>query len=549
MSEQFSPERPDETALAAERSEVCDAACAERVALNAELGPEQLRTGELIAYIVGNYPDCAEPELAAGACFERETQMRGLMGDSFDITTNPPLVTSVLQEFEIRAPGESFAEIRREAIESEHVTAVETVDLRNGNAAAVLAAAERTGVELPDVPAVREASALGADTTEIVVAVAGLEEVRETVAEPAVARMENTIAANRVRSNEERNLNSAALDREDEIEERMEGAAELQAKYEKLRSTMGQKEALQQLLSESDNPEHQDRLTQILGNISTLENALPPERRAAVSRFIENSNLDLGAANSAAVFAEVFANMEASDDFTAEEVAVLRASIGGTDIATGGDANDAFERGRAETYTDENGNEQTRYVPLEPGERVEFGEGHELGLDETGQRQAWVRTDIGVYQAHLPEGATDKDMGDIIRTVQLRAKLHELNAAPIFFTDVEALEFGGGMIDVHPDHYPITERFLGIVTGNRALAGNQLLQSTDLRDIDYLLQFHDSRGDIGRDELDADRLIADYQAQGIVGPDGALNWDRFSELVDNNRSHRYSEATYRDNLV
>ena len=137
-------------------------------------------------------------------------------------------------------------------------------------------------------------------------------------------------------------------------------------------------------------------------------------------------------------------------------------------------------------------------------------------------------------------------MGDIIRTVQLRAKLHELNVASIFFDDVGALEFGGGRIDVHPDHYPVTERFLQTVVSNRALAGNDILDGNDLSQIDYLLQFHDRRGDLGDADLDPERIREDYLAQGIINANGTVNWDRFTELVDRNRSSYLNETGYND---
>ncbi len=325
---------------------------------------------------------------------------------------------------------------------------------------------------------------------------------------------------------------------------------ELQANFDRLKAEHGTIGALQMLLEGENalqNPEMRAIVQRTIGTAHSLVTALPG-REDVVTRLLDGANLNLGAATNAAAFADFLSAVDASEELSDEEKEALRQVLNaGDEVQTGGDANDTFEYGAIETYVDENGEVQERRVPLQPGQRVPFGDGHELGLDENGQRKAWIRTEIGTYETDLPDNATDQDMGRIIRTVQLRAKLHELNAASIFFNDVDALEYGGGQVEVHPDHFDTTDRFLDVVVRNQALAGNQLLGAEDLSQIDYLMQFHDRRGDLGGADVDPERVLGDYEAQGIVEENGTLNWDRFAELVDANRANRYAESDFEHN--
>ena len=193
---------------------------------------------------------------------------------------------------------------------------------------------------------------------------------------------------------------------------------------------------------------------------------------------------------------------------------------------------------------DDDGEFRERHVPLRRDQRVPFTDEAELGYDAKGDKTAWIKTEVGTFTTELPGNPTDREMGDILRTVQLRTKLHEINIAHIFFPDVHALEYGGGPIDVHPHHHAITEKFLGLVVGNRALAGNNLLSQADLDKIPYLMQFHDRKGDYGIADLNPDQIVDDYRAQSIIDRDGALNWLRFEELVMANRANLYSEANF-----
>ncbi|MFK7966949.1 MAG: hypothetical protein AB8C46_23565 [Burkholderiaceae bacterium] len=234
-----------------------------------------------------------------------------------------------------------------------------------------------------------------------------------------------------------------------------------------------------------------------------------------------------------------------SDAAQAAIAAELGITLPPSEPKTGGDANDIYERGAIETYIDpDTGDQRERRVPLPKDQRVPFAEEAELGFDSVGNRTAFVQTKVGPYQTELPKNATDRDIGDILRTVQLRAKLHELNIAHMFFPDVTLAERGGGEMVVHPWHRDITEQFLGTVVGNRALAGNHLLSQSDLDKIPYLMQFHDRKGDYGIADVNPEQTVEDYRTQEIVDKSGVLNWDRFTALVMANRANLYTEANF-----
>lgn len=258
----------------------------------------------------------------------------------------------------------------------------------------------------------------------------------------------------------------------------------------------------------------------------------PPSAESFARSFIfDNPGSDLNTGVSAATQAAIAAE--------------LGITLPPSEPKTGGDANDVYERGAIETYIDpDTGEQRQRRVPLPKDQRVPFTDEAELGFDSVGNRTAFVQTKVGPYQTELPENATDRDIGEILRTVQLRAKLHELNIAHIFFPDVTLAERGGGEMVVHPWHRDITEQFLGTVVGNRALAGNHLLSQSDLDKIPYVMQFHDRKGDYGIADVNPEQTLEDYRAQGIIDPSGTLIWDRFNALVMANRANLYTEANY-----
>ena len=201
-----------------------------------------------------------------------------------------------------------------------------------------------------------------------------------------------------------------------------------------------------------------------------------------------------------------------------------------------------FERGYGvETYVDEHGGVQERQVPLQPGDKVPFANGHELGLDEEGDKTVWVKTEVGLFQAALPRNPTDERIGDIIRSVQMRVALHGINMAHIFYPGVHDLEFGGGEVAVRdPDDFVITEKLRRIIIGNEALEGNNLFNQSDIDKIPYLMQFHNRKGDYAIADINPETMVEDFRTQGVLDEDSNVNWERFEELVWANRAGLYS---------
>jgi hypothetical protein len=443
MSDQFHvSEQPDAAAQAAERELARVEATSERVDLNAEISPEAIRTAEVIAFIADNYPDCTDPATVAAACITHEASNAFLMPD-YDVTTDIPVIES-----NIAAVAANLVVAERvETLTVEAAAAVVVLEERNTAAAEVvgtharlnpeappLVIAERTVLDLatplePDPASETVEVTLAAATAELATqqaqaeaalletqtaietvtadiavstaavatdrAAVGTNRAAVAVVMPAVAAApereavaaEGKAVVYAVEAGTVENDQTAAASAEISTE-RLVGAEKIQDEYEELRKKMGQKEALQELLRTSENPEHKDRIAQILGNISTLENALPG-RSEAVARFIENSNLDLGESNQAAVFANVFASMEASDEFTAEEVATLRQSLHGeVNVETATDARNALAEGLGtETLPDGT----TRTIPYTPEEPLALAEGIDAFPDPEAPENMLIR--------------------------------------------------------------------------------------------------------------------------------------------------------------
>ncbi len=307
MPEEFGHnEHIDTVSAEAERAAVCADCVDARVGLNAELTPEQLRAGEITDFVTEHYPDCADVNGVVQACLEQEAAMSFMPG--FDVLTDEAFVSAAVEK--VQAANnltEAFAVLDST---EETFTAVSFENNVNNNGFHSL-------VEHSEQEAERDES-------------------EETRAKAETRR------------------DQLATAKVEDTQERLADADKLEADYNALREGgASQKDALQQLLHDSDNPEHQDRITQILGNISTLENALPGKGEA-IGRLIEASNLDIGAVNSAAVFADFFANAEASGDFTEAEIATLKQSIGADASArNASQAREALAAGRGtETLPD-----------------------------------------------------------------------------------------------------------------------------------------------------------------------------------------------------
>jgi hypothetical protein len=297
------------------------------------------------------------------------------------------------------------------------------------------------------------------------------------------------------------------------------------------------------------------KITQAQEMITALRSVVTdPLERNAFENILSSSFVDVGADTMSVAFAGVMSQVEDSDEFSPETRAAIAQKLGIVQlhdkVETGGDINDIFNKGYGvETYLDEDGTVKTRQIHLDKKERISIGRGQEIGLDETGGRAIWVQTQVGKFQASIPERATDHDMGNIIRTIQMRASLHGMNMAEVFYPDAEVFERGGGLIKIRTEDYTITEKLRSIIIGHEAIDGNKLFTTADLAKVPYLMQFHSRHGDYVTGDVDPTQMREDYRAQGIIDKDGQVDWVRFEELVMNNRAHTYTAPQNFKNTV
>jgi len=267
--------------------------------------------------------------------------------------------------------------------------------------------------------------------------------------------------------------------------------------------------------------------------------------------------LNLRSNNQAEIYADVFARINAGiadEDRRREVRAQVEAQLGiksfPAKAKTGGDVNDIYKRGYGvESYIDENGEVQERKIEIGPGFEAEYKDGHRLGVDAQGDRYISILTTVGRrFKVKLPENALDREMGDIIRTVETRALLHTMNMVKPFYPSVTINEYDGGEMDVQPSDYSSTERFLEATLGNRAWAGNALLSTGDANQILYLLQFQNEKSDAVQGDVNPDQIRADFTRQGAMNKDGTIDWERFTSMIEANRNGLFfSEERFGEN--
>jgi len=115
---------------------------------------------------------------------------------------------------------------------------------------------------------------------------------------------------------------------------------------------------------------------------------------------------------------------------------------------TGGDVKDVFQKGHGtETYLDEDGEMQTRTVPLAPGKDVKIRDNQFLSVDNAGNKQIKINSAVGSYKVALPDNPTDEDMTQIVSSTQMIAVFHDLNLAEIMYGR-PMTDRGGGTIEL-----------------------------------------------------------------------------------------------------
>lgn len=208
-------------------------------------------------------------------------------------------------------------------------------------------------------------------------------------------------------------------------------------------------------------------------------------------------------------------------------------------VQSGGDVNDVFERGYGtETYIDENGEEQSRTIPLDPDHEVKIRDNQYLSVDEAGNRKLRLETSVGSYQVRLPENPTDQDMTEIVASTQMIGLLHNYNLAELLY-ERPIGERGGGELELRfPGDFNRTKYLQQDFKGGAAGYNGKLLEQSDIDKIPYLLQFHSSKGDAIRGDVDRDLVRKDFEAQGVLD-EGTVNWAKFEQLVTANRENMY----------
>ena len=519
MSEQFHPsENVDTAALAAERTAALEAAQTERADLQTEISPEQIRSAEITAFIAENYPNCPDPSAGAEACLAHEANMSFIPG--YDITTDIRTLETTLATI---TDKEISAVSQIEATAQASLAVAEVVG-RNDDAAQVIAVNARVNPDSPlAIPAERSIESVlstpeaNAETLVVLASVQADVDAdlatKESAAQLELSNVEAEVATESARAENNK--------------ERLNGAEKLQADYNTLRQerNMSQKDALQELLRTSENPEHKDRIAQILGNISTLENALPGKSEA-VARFIESSNLDLGAANQAQVFADVFTNMEASGEFTAEEVETLRAAVGAgeAEIKTGSDINNALEDGAG---TDEAGNRipYTAENPLEPRPNTKIYE------EPGGERTVEINVGGDIIKTRVGADILGNDMGKVVNTMLVLQVAETMGLNNVFFQKGFNQLGGGAPIRIDYDDIDDAQQVMTAFLGGGTGFNGDVMAENETERLEKNFQWlrrGEVSGDGGTDDNDSGKAIADLQTLGILDAGGALDTNKLA---------------------
>lgn len=154
----------------------------------------------------------------------------------------------------------------------------------------------------------------------------------------------------------------------DKTESGIDEIARLQAEFQRLKAEKGTIGALRDIFSQSQNPKIRARINNVLRTAEALQTAVPG-KADLITRFIDRSNLNLGAESMVAVFADFTAHVDSSDEFTDEEKATIHKTIGSVrtgDNATISDMSDNLDR-KAVVY-DEDGNPVETDDPAFDGE-------------------------------------------------------------------------------------------------------------------------------------------------------------------------------------
>ena len=288
-------------------------------------------------------------------------------------------------------------------------------------------------------------------------------------------------------------------------------------------------------------------LTTVKSDLNRVASIAPPDnpQEAAVLRQIVASTpvswkAPTPAVRYQAIIAAIDAGQLSDDTRRRAKEALVGVRAHNPSIQTGGDVNDVLLNGYGEeTYIDENGEIQTRKVPLQPGQEIPVTDNAALTVSDSGQPQLKISTSTGEFHADLPENVTADIMTQTVLTTQLIAQFHDINLAEVMYGR-PMQERGGGRIDLRlPEDFNRTKRLMQTLYGGTAGYNGEILQQGDLDRIPYLMQFHSSKGDAMRGDVNPDMMRADLETQGVI-ENGSINWQRFENMVMANRANMYT---------
>jgi hypothetical protein len=209
------------------------------------------------------------------------------------------------------------------------------------------------------------------------------------------------------------------------------------------------------------------------------------------------------------------------------------------DIKSGTDMKKALDQGRGvKTITDKDGNTHTEIINYDEDHPAEIQPGQYIYTAENGDKILKINVESGKppLKFILPK-QNEADMGKVGIMGQVIATMDDYNMAnPIFQKGLD-INNGGAIRLYWPKDWVITEKVLNIFFDKTTGWDGGLLSKRQTEQMKYLLQGHAAKGDATRADADDQQSTRDFKKQGIIKPNGEVDWNRFGEIVKFNREH------------
>lgn len=464
---------------------------------------KELALADILPWVKECLPDCQPHKLAAECCFSMQVEAREL-DETYQITDeNPEDIKPDVEQF--------IAENKNSEVISENEQTISENDDE-------IEAKESEQVEL---------------TAQAEAQTADIADVRAEIAQKKAKtpKLENDVTES------QQSLDST-LSKEAEKSADLDRIKKLQAEFETLKAEKGTIGALRTLLKPGrlKSPEMKAKVQLAVNVAQSLVNAIPGKYEV-VSRILDQSNVNLAAANPITIFAGFLAETDKSEELTDEEKTKLReVFVDQIPIRSGADMKKVLETGRG-VRTKPDGN--TEIIPYDKDNMAEITPGQKLYHDESGDPILRVEIEDGnFFEFELPEDSA-ADMGKVGIMAQVIDKLADYNLDQAIFQKGFQMQAGGRISLEFPKDWVTTERVLKIFFGGVVGWDNKLLDRQQLHDMEYLLQGLATKGDAARADGDNDRAMKDLSGIGII-KEGEVDWQRFGEVIQYNRDHRYT---------